>query len=161
PYDWLDHETYNLYDDSLGWYKKIYHYHGKADNIILCFDGVYMNSTVYVNNQEGGEWKYGYSAVECDITEELQQGENEILVKVIHQAPNSRWYTGAGIYRNVWLKSRETSFIENNGIYVSSKKDGETYTLEIDTEIITDKEIVIEQQLLNEQELVAEGSFTA
>ena len=56
-----------------------------------------MDSTLYVNGQYVGEWKYGYSSFEHDLTDFLKIGENEILLKVVHQSPNSRWYSGAGI----------------------------------------------------------------
>lgn len=52
--------------------------------------------------QENG--KYGYTTFEVDVTDLLKDGENEIFVSITFQTPNSRWYTGAGIYRNVWLK---------------------------------------------------------
>ncbi len=68
-----------------------------------------MDSSVYVNGQLAGEWKYGYSSFEHDITKAVIPGINEIVVKVVHQSPNSRWYSGAGIYRNVWLNKSITS----------------------------------------------------
>ena len=107
PHDWLIYNTLELYEDSIGWYCKEFTYNKKSDQTLICFDGVYMDSKLYVNGEFAGEWKYGYSSFEHDITEFLKDGENEILLKVVYQSPNSRWYSGAGVYRNVWLK--ETS----------------------------------------------------
>lgn len=110
-------------------------YSKNEDEVLLCFDGVYMDSTLYVNNKFVGEWKYGYSSFEHDITNVLVEGENEILIRVIHQSPNSRWYSGAGIYRNVWLKTRDKNHIETNGIYVSIRKENKLWNVEISTEL--------------------------
>lgn len=110
-------------------------YSKNEDEVLLCFDGVYMDSTLYVNNKFVGEWKYGYSSFEHDITNVLVEGENEILIRVIHQSPNSRRYSGAGIYRNVWLKTRDKNHIETNGIYVSIRKENKLWNVEISTEL--------------------------
>ena len=64
-----------------------------------------MDSTLYVNGQYAGEWKYGYTAFEHDITDFIQRGPgNTLLLRVNYQSPSDRWYTGAGIYRDVFLK---------------------------------------------------------
>ncbi len=136
PHDWLIYDTLNLYANSIGWYRKRFDA-TKADATrwLLAFDGVYMDSTVYVNGQPVGEWKYGYSAFEHDITDAMVDGGNEILVKVVHQSPNSRWYSGAGIYRNVWLKTRAESHIETDGVYIATKRTDAGWQVEIDTEL--------------------------
>ena len=73
-------------------------------NYYFEFDGVYMNSTVYVNGQKVGHRPYGYSSFEYDITPYLKPGENVVAVRVDNSdQPNSRWYSGCGIYRHVWL----------------------------------------------------------
>lgn len=64
-----------------------------------------MDCRVYVNGLLAGEWKYGYSTFEFDITELLRDGCNRISLRADYRAPNSRWYSGAGIYRRVWLKT--------------------------------------------------------
>lgn len=135
PHDWLIYNTLNLYEDSIGWYRKKFTYSKKDKQFLICFDGVYMDSSVYVNKKFVGEWKYGYSSFEYDMTEALVEGENEILVKVVHQGPNSRWYSGAGIYRNVWLKTRDKNHIETDGIYVTTKQKDNGWEVEVDTEV--------------------------
>ncbi|WP_260984854.1 glycoside hydrolase family 2 TIM barrel-domain containing protein [Paenibacillus xylanexedens] len=136
PHDWLIYNTLDLYENSIGWYRKTFHYvKHDQQQVILCFDGVYMDSSVYVNGQFVGEWKYGYSAFEHEITNALLDGVNEILVKVVHQSPNSRWYSGAGIYRNVWLKTRSRNHIVTDGIYVSMRQQPDGWQVEVDTEL--------------------------
>lgn len=155
PHDWLIYDTLNLYEDSIGWYRKKYRYRRGQSRILLCFDGVYMDSYLYVNGRLTGEWKYGYSSFEHDITDALIEGENEILVKVVYQSPNSRWYSGAGIYRNVWLKTRDANHIVTNGIYVSSKPSEEGWKVEIDTELCINKKARLSHIIRYGEEVVA------
>lgn len=83
PHDWLIYDTQNLYETSTGWYRKRFTAEGTTGTrTILRFDGVYMDTTVYVNGKEAGQWKYGYSTFEFEITALLQTGENEVLVRV-------------------------------------------------------------------------------
>lgn len=150
PHDWLIYNPRDLYEDSTGWYRKPI-FVNRMENtgsirdgwlccppgqrVILRFDGVYMDSTLYVNGHRVGDWKYGYSAFEHDITEYLQPGENELLMQVRHQSPNSRWYSGAGIYRNIWLKVCPAVYLPLDGTYAHTRwRQGEGYWLEIETE---------------------------
>lgn len=91
-----------------GWYRKTFTLtpEQKGKHLEIDFDGVYMNSTVYLNGHELGFRPYGYASFSYDLTPYLNQnGENIIAVKVDNEKqPNSRWYSGCGIYRNVWLR---------------------------------------------------------
>ena len=74
----------------------------KGKHLFIDFDGVYMNSTVWVNGQELGERPNGYISFQYELTPYVKFGEkNEIKVLVHNHQPNSRWYSGSGIYRNV------------------------------------------------------------
>lgn len=86
-----------------------------------------MDSELYVNSRKVLEWKYGYSTFEADITDFLENGNNEIMVGVHVKHPNSRWYAGAGIYRNVWLKTVHTEHLVSDGIYVSTEEQKDGY----------------------------------
>lgn len=123
PHDWLIYDVMNLYEDSTGWYRKDFVWKEKEDKkAFVIFEGIYMDSVVYINGAKAGEWKYGYSAFTLDITEFLIRGENEILVGACFRSPNSRWYSGAGIYRNVWFKVTERTWLPENAVYISTRK---------------------------------------
>lgn len=157
PHDWLIYDTQNLYENSIGWYRKTFHYEPKAEqSVLLHFDGVYMDSTVYVNGQNVGEWKYGYSAFECDMTDALVSGDNEIAVKVVYQSPNSRWYSGAGIYRDVHLKTRGKNYIASNGIYIATRETEDGWRSEIECELIINDDVILTHTLTFNGEKVAE-----
>ena len=106
-----------------GWYRRTLTlgkgYEGKK--IRLYFEGVYMNSQVYVNGQRAGGWPYGYSSFWVDATPYVKTGNNEIVVSVDNsQQPNCRWYSGSGIYRNVWLVTTDKTYIDDWSIAVST-----------------------------------------
>lgn len=137
PHDWLIGNSHHLYDEGEGWYKKVFSVEniGENDSYILCFDGVYMNSTVYVNGKIVGEWKYGYSSFSFDISDFLVTGTNTIFVQVKHETPNTRWYSGAGIYRNVYLRKTSRIHVKENGVYISAKKMDSKWLVNIETEL--------------------------
>ncbi|MCD8398093.1 MAG: DUF4982 domain-containing protein [Lachnospiraceae bacterium] len=118
PHDWAIYSTETFYEDVLGRYRKIFSWKRQPDErVFLRFDGVYMDSRYYLNGEQVWEWKYGYSAFEFEITDKLKDGENELLVTVDFRNPNSRWYSGAGIYRNVWLCTTHEQYLVADGIY--------------------------------------------
>lgn len=137
PHDWLIEDAKNLYRDSIGWYRKVFTMHPEEDKEYLVrFDGVYMDSAVYINGKPVMEWKYGYSTFEVNLTPYLKEGENRIVVRAVNQYLNTRWYSGAGIYRNVWWKERSRDHIISDGIYITpvKVKDG-LWKVEIETEV--------------------------
>ncbi len=140
PHDWLIFDSRNLYESGMGWYRKVF-FLEEIENrdVILRFEGIYMDCAVYVNNAFAGEWKYGYTTFEVDIGRFVHTGENEVFVSVNYRFPNSRWYTGAGIYRDVWLKILPKERIVSDGIYFSAKFENDTWNVCIDTEIKTEQ----------------------
>lgn len=121
----------------IGWYRKTFH----ADKALqgktlrLYFEGVYMNSEVFVNGERAGGHPYGYSSFFCDITPYLRFGqENVVAVKVDNsQQKNCRWYTGSGIYRHVWLLTTEAMYIDDWSVYIRPvpQKDIDDWKLDI------------------------------
>lgn len=90
----------------MGWYRKSFNVSEQdlRGRVFLEFDGIYMNGTVFVNGIKEGQRPYGYSSVVYDVTADLKVGENVVAVRVDNtDQPNSRWYSGCGIYRNVWM----------------------------------------------------------
>ena len=127
----------------VGWYRKTFSIpltpsQNGGTSCFIEFDGVYMNSTVYVNGQKVGFRPYGYSSFEYDITEYLKRGENIIAVRVDNSdQPNSRWYSGCGIYRHVWLTQTEHTHVAHWGTYVTSSlsKNNKTATFNVMVEV--------------------------
>ena len=110
----------------VGWYRK--HFvlpplgREQDERFFLEFDGVYMNSTVYVNGQKVGFRPYGYSSFEYDITPYVHQGENVVAVRVDNSdQPNSRWYSGCGIYRHVWFTQTNTIHVKHWGVHADTR----------------------------------------
>ena len=108
----------------LGWYRKSFAVPAswKGRRVSLEFDGVYHRATVYVNGREAGFHPYGYTAFSFDITDFLEPGkENVVAVRVDHQdCPTSRWYSGSGIYRHVWLNVTDPVHVALWGTFVST-----------------------------------------
>ena len=121
----------------IGWYRKHFSLDCEAvpgNRYFIEFDGVYMNSTVYVNGQEVGHRPYGYSSFEYDITKFLKQDDNVIAVKVDNSdQPNSRWYSGCGIYRHVWLTKTHSVHVKHWGVHVVT--DAKTGQVKVDVEL--------------------------
>jgi beta-galactosidase len=104
----------------IGWYRKHFSLE-KIEKVFLEFDGVYMNSTVYVNGEKVGFRPYGYSSFEYDITPYVHEGENVVAVRVDNSdQPNSRWYSGCGIYRHVWLTQTNPVHVKHWGVFANA-----------------------------------------
>ena len=121
----------------IGWYRKQFVMDGEAtpdSRYFIEFDGVYMNSTVYVNGEKVGFRPYGYSSFEYEITKYLKQGSNVIAVRVDNSdQPNSRWYSGCGIYRHVWLTKTNAVHVKHWGVYVQA--DAKTGQVKVDVDM--------------------------
>jgi beta-galactosidase len=109
----------------LGWYRKTFTVPltSKGKLVFVEFDGVYRNSEVWINGHYLGKRPYGYSTFMYELTPHLIYGggPNVMAVKVDNsQQPNSRWYSGSGIYRNVWLTTLDPVHVEQWGTYVTT-----------------------------------------
>lgn len=127
----------------LGWYRKVFEapreWQGKK--VFVDFDGVYMNSEVFVNGNSLGVRPYGYSSFRYDLTPYLKWGERNVLaVKVDNSTqPNSLWYSGSGIYRNVWLTVVEPVHVGHWGTFVTTPEvTGEKAVMEVRTMVKND-----------------------
>ena len=134
----------------IGWYRKHFTL-DKIEKVFIEFDGVYMNSTVYVNGKEVGFRPYGYSSFEYDITPYVKKGENVVAVRVDNSdQPNSRWYSGCGIYRHVWLTKTNPIHVKHWGVFVNNGK------VEVDYENPTNQKVTVKNTWLD-----AEGKPTS
>ncbi len=139
PHDWLIADTQNLYQSGIGYYRRVLDasFLQAGQRLYLYFDGVYMDSVVFVNGQPAGKWKNGCTPFYFDITEYVfADRPNEILVKVNYQSPNARWYTGAGIYRDVCLIVKNACHFAPDGIYVTTYEEDGRWTFRAKAEVI-------------------------
>lgn len=107
----------------VGWYRKGFEVQGvpAGSHAEVVFEGVYMNSDVWLNGQHLGNHPYGYTSFAYDVTPHLnRQGENVIAVRVRNEGRNSRWYSGSGIYRHVWLNVTGPVRVSLWGVYVTT-----------------------------------------
>lgn len=104
------------------WYRKIFTMKAGEPytQTLINFDGVYMNCEVYVNGKLLARHPYGYTPFDVDITSALKPAgqANVIAVKVRNEGKNTRWYSGSGIYRHVWLIRKQPLRIAHNGVWV-------------------------------------------
>jgi len=106
-----------------GWYRKTFTVPAeqKIKKTIIQFDGIYMNADVYLNGQLLGNHPYGYTSFIYDLSNKINYGEKNIIaVKVKNEGENSRWYSGSGIYRHVWLHTLNSVHIAQWGTSVST-----------------------------------------
>ncbi|HTG65934.1 MAG TPA: glycoside hydrolase family 2 TIM barrel-domain containing protein, partial [Flavobacterium sp.] len=128
-----------------GWYRKSFSVpaHWKNQKVAIYFEGVYMNAEVFVNGKSVGMQPYGYTSFEYDLTPYLKFGQqNTIAVKVDNsKQKNSRWYSGSGIYRHVWLKVRNPIHIKTWGVSITTPKvTNEKATVQIKTKVKNETE---------------------
>ena len=106
-----------------GWYRKTFTVPAdqKDKRVCIQFDGVYMNANVWLNGELLGNHPYGYTSFWFDITDKIKFGEkNIIVVQVMNEGLNSRWYSGSGIYRHVWLKVFDKIHVAQWGTYITT-----------------------------------------
>jgi beta-galactosidase len=106
-----------------GWYRKAFRAPAgsRGKDVWLEFDGVYMNSDVWINGVHLGRRPYGYISFAYDVTDHLVPGVNVVAVRVDNsRQPNSRWYSGSGIYRHVWLTVADRLHVGHWGTYVTT-----------------------------------------
>lgn len=173
PHDWAIEGDFSKENPSgtgggalpggIGWYRKTFTVPGykEGEKVYIDFDGAYMNTTVYINGHELGTRPYGYASFSYDITHWLKEGDNVIAVKVDNSdQPNSRWYSGCGIYRHVWLRKLDAIHVAQWGTYVTSSDitpDSATVNIAttVDNTSATDAEVTLTTRVIDPQGKVA------
>jgi len=125
-------------ETSVGWYRKKFNIQASdlGRKISIQFDGIYRNSTVWVNGFYIGNEKSGYASSEYDITDYLNYGaENTIAVRVDASTEEGWYYEGAGIYRHVWLNKTDRLHVAQNGVFVTSETKGNNAELTVRTKV--------------------------
>ncbi|MBQ9211307.1 MAG: DUF4982 domain-containing protein [Clostridia bacterium] len=142
PHDWLIWQAGDLYESADAWYRRrIAGEDIQAETVLLCFDGVYMDCDVLLNGKVLCSHPYGYTAFQVDLSGELQPGENEILVHIRHQSPNTRWYSGSGIYREVTLRKLPASYIRPDSLCTFTEQTALGWTLRAEMETAGEGEV--------------------
>lgn len=107
----------------VGWYRTQFEapFFAKGKNAVILFDGAMSNAQVFINGKKVGYWPYGYNSFHFDITDYLRPGEkNTLAVRLENHPESSRWYPGAGIYRNVHVIITENAHIPVWGTQVQT-----------------------------------------
>ncbi|MGA1976241.1 MAG: beta-galactosidase GalB [Bacteroidales bacterium] len=132
PHDWaiegpfsdtLENDTGLLPWKGIGWYRKHFSLNetDKDKRIYIDFEGAMAYAEVWLNGKYVGGWPYGYTTFRLDLTSYVSFGkDNLIAVRLDTKKWDSRWYPGAGIYRNVWLVKTSQLHIANNGVYCTT-----------------------------------------
>lgn len=163
PHDWAVEGDFSRSNPSgtgggalpggIGWYRKTFVPSSAEAGKVwrINFDGAYMNTEVFVNGHDLGVRPYGYISFGYDITPYLKwDTENVIAVRVDNaEQPNSRWYSGCGIYRNVWLVKTSPVRIAPYGIYVTSAKDGDAFVTDVRSTVQNAEEAAADVCIVN------------
>ena len=139
PHDWAIGDVDMFYRDADGWYFKTLdasRITPEHEEVFLRFDGVYMDARIYLNGQPVSEHHYGYTAFSVCLSGLLQPGQNEVAVQVRFRCPNSRWYSGAGIFRDVELWTFRKSYLVPDGLAISTKRESGAWRLRISAETV-------------------------
>ncbi|MDV7185923.1 beta-galactosidase GalB [Lutibacter sp. TH_r2] len=166
PHDWAiegpfdkkyNARTGGLPVHGVAWYRKHFTIENKYSEkqISIEFDGAMNNAKVWLNGEFVGERPYGYIGFELDLTKHIKFGEkNVIAVQLSPEDLAARWYSGAGIYRNVRLKINNSIHIPQYGTYVTTPKINKTKAeVNIETKIVSaaksSEEVVLKTIILN------------
>ncbi|MDF7806455.1 beta-galactosidase GalB [Pontiellaceae bacterium B12219] len=132
PHDWaiegpfrmdLPGRTGKLPYEGIGWYRKTFEVPASDEGkkIFIDFDGAMSRSKIYINGQFAGEWPYGYSSFRIDLTNHIKfGGRNVVAVRLDNKGESSRWYPGAGIYRNVRLVKTASIHVAHWGVSITT-----------------------------------------
>ena len=144
-------------EGGVGWYRKSFSLPSseKGRQIGITFEGVYMNSGIWFNGQKLGGHPYGYTSFSFDLTPLARFGKqpNVVTVKVDSSGKTSRWYSGSGIYRHVWLTITDPIHIEASGIYIvtthaSAEKAGVRVRTSLQNETGSGQKLSIESRIV-------------
>jgi beta-galactosidase len=142
----------------VGWYRKHFTLNESDKLAAIRFDGVYMNADVWLNGQHLGNHPYGYTSFEFDLTPYLKPAgqENILAVCVNNDGKNSRWYSGSGIYRHVWLTIHSPIHIPTWGVFVTTPDvSKEKATVKITSEVLntgnTESDAIVRVSILDKQ----------
>ncbi len=150
-----------------GWYRKHFTLTAaeQGRRVAVRFDGVYMNADFWINGQPLGNHPYGYTSFEFDLTPHLKPAgqENILAVRVRNEGKNSRWYSGSGIFRHVWLTATEPIHVPTWGVFVTTPEvSKDKAVLKIATEVRNstgaDADVVVHTRVVNAKGKVVQAT---
>ena len=155
PHDWAISSPFYIGEDDVvpvgggmgrlpiqgvGWYRRKLEVTAadKGKRIYLDIDGAMSYAIVWVNGRLVGGWPYGYNSFRLDITDYLHSGDdNQLAIRLDNPLESSRWYPGAGLYRNVWITKVESTHVAQWGTYITTKDvSTEAATLELAVQVV-------------------------
>ncbi|MDO5435179.1 MAG: glycoside hydrolase family 2 TIM barrel-domain containing protein [Clostridia bacterium] len=135
PHDWLIGQAHDLYETADAWYRRVLPRSVCSAPVCLVhFDGVYMDCDVLLNGEIITSHAYGYTAFYADLTGRLRDGDNELAVHIRHRSPNSRWYSGSGIFRDVHLVTLPQKHLIPDSLYVITNETDTGWELRVSAE---------------------------
>lgn len=137
PHDYMILDYSAFHKSTEAWYRYELLVQDLAQTHYLYFEGIYMESEVFVNGQLVGGNRNGYISFYCDITNAIRPGNNEVLVHVINMQPNSRWYSGAGIYRDVWHIEKDPNHFVLDSFFIKQDFQDEAVVLSFGSEVLS------------------------
>ncbi|KAK4119262.1 glycoside hydrolase family 2 protein [Parathielavia appendiculata] len=165
PHDWAIKGPFNapgisggmgrLPTNGVGWYRRKVTVapEDKGKSIFLDIDGAMSYSAVWVNGRLVGGWPYGYASFRLDLTQHLKVGgDNMLAIRLDNAADNSRWYPGAGIYRNVWLIKTSPAHVTQYGTFITTPdvSDGSAtvnLAVEVQNDASSDQAVKVETEI--------------
>jgi beta-galactosidase len=155
PHDWMIEQAFDknspaggggaFLNGGVGWYRKAFALSDLVakpspdQHVFIQFDGVYMDADFWLNGQHLGNHPYGYTSFQFDLTKFIKQdGPNELAVRCNVVQPCSRFYSGAGIYRHVWLTVTQPIHVDHWGTYITSVLHGDQATVTAHSTVIDD-----------------------
>lgn len=175
PHDWAIEGAFSAENPSgagggalpggIGWYRKVFTPGKEIDGkrVFIDFDGVYMNSEVFINGQSLGIRPFGYISFRYDLTPYLKYGEPNVMAVRVDNSdqPNSRWYSGCGIYRNTWLTVTHPVHIDQWGTYLTTPEVSAKQATVAATTIVKNDHSAIEEAEIQTLIYNAEGKKVA
>lgn len=179
PHDWSIESEFNQDNPSarggayvttgVGWYRKTFKMPKSAEGrrVWINFGALMAHSDVYINGHHLGHRPYGYVEINYELTDYINYGKNNVIAVRLNNTkqPASRWYTGGGIYRKVNLVIKEDTYVEHNGVFVTTPKVEENIaTVNIKNDVVNGNvasEVLLKTTIYDANEnVVAEKSTT-
>lgn len=136
-----------------GWYAKKIEVKDLDQRTLVYFEGAYNQTEVYLNGEKLYFNPYGYISFRVDVTKHLKKGDNWLMVRVMNEGNNTRWYAGSGIYRHVWLiQTPKDAYLDEWDLFARSEKmSNNSWVLKIDAPIKANGNLKVQHTLYDNE----------